>query len=65
MPEPGNEQEVSAMKGLTIRWDAELFARIEQAAKVLSEREHLDITMTDIIRRATRREVEEILGAVA
>jgi len=65
MTEPRNESEVSPPKGLTIRWDGDLYERIEQAARVLSEREHLDVNTTDLIRRAVRREVEEILSHAA
>lgn len=45
----------------TIRWDPEDWERIEEAAQLLGERQHLDLAAVDIIRSGTRRFVDEIL----
>lgn len=45
---------------LGIRWDAAELERLERAAELLSEREHFRVTMTDVIRRGTRRELDAI-----
>ena len=45
----------------TIRWDPADWDRIEEAAKVLAERQHMDLAAVDIIRSGTRRFVDEIL----
>lgn len=46
-----------------VRWDVADLEQFERAAKALSEREHFEVTMTDIIRRGARREAESILQA--
>jgi hypothetical protein len=52
-------------RGLTIRWDGELFQRIQEATQATNEREHLDLTVTGYIRRAVRRDVDLTLGNAA
>jgi hypothetical protein len=52
-------------RNFPVRWDGEDFARIEQAAARLNERDHTDHTPTDVIRMGTRRFVEEILAETA
>jgi len=54
--------ETTPDRGLTIRWDGDLFRRIEEATRVTNEREHLDLTVTGFIRRAVRKDVEVVLG---
>lgn len=49
-------------RGLTVRWPAADFERIEAAARLLGDREHIDITPTDIIRSGAIRRAEEILS---
>lgn len=46
---------------LGIRWDTSELDRLDRAAALLSEREHFRVTVTDVIRRGTRRELEAIL----
>lgn len=50
---------------LGVRWDVADIERFEEAAKRLTEREHFDVTVTDIIRRGARREAEAILQEAA
>ena len=52
-PEPRNH---------AVRWKAEDWARIEEAARVKGEQEHLQLTATDIIRSGALRFVAEILS---
>jgi hypothetical protein len=61
MPESSKPTETGS-RGHTIKWDRADLARIEEAARVLSEREHLDLNATDIIRSGARRFAEEILN---
>lgn len=49
----------------TVLWRPEDWERIEQAAKVISDREHIEVAPVDLIRGSTMRRVDEILGAVA
>lgn len=58
-----DQQEVTGppeSKVLGIRWDAADLERMERAAALLSEREHFRVTVTDVIRRGTRRELDAI-----
>lgn len=45
----------------TVRWDMTDWERIEEAARVLGERQHLDLAPVDIIRSGARRFADEIL----
>lgn len=47
-----------------VRWDRDVFARLERAAEVWSEREHLSLTVADVIRTGAIRRADEILSAV-
>lgn len=47
----------------TVRWPADEWERIEAAARRLGDREHIDITPTDIIRSGAMRRAEQILEA--
>jgi len=47
----------------TVRWPGEELAKIEEAARILSARQQLRITKTDIIRRGALREAAAILDA--
>lgn len=46
----------------TVRWMIADYEAIEQAAKVLAAREHIEITPTDIIRSGAIRRADEILA---
>lgn len=50
---------------LSVRWDSADVERFAEAAKTLSDREHFDVTVTDIIRRGARREADAILAEQA
>jgi hypothetical protein len=52
-PEPRNH---------AVRWKAEDWERIEEAARIKGAEEHLDLTPTDIIRSGALRFVAEILA---
>lgn len=56
------EQDRQAGRKHTVVWDPEDWQRIEEAARVKSEQEHMDLLAVDIIRSGTRRYVEEVLG---
>jgi hypothetical protein len=45
-----------------IRWLPDDWKKVEEAARVLGEREHLEITPTDIIRSGALRHAAEILN---
>lgn len=47
---------------LGVRWEIAEIDRMEMAAGLLTEREHFRVTVTDVIRRGTRREVDAILA---
>lgn len=49
----------------TVVWDPDDWQRIEEAARVKGEQEHMDLAPVDIIRSGTRRLVEEIIGTPA
>jgi uncharacterized protein (DUF1778 family) len=52
-------------RGLTVRWKIADYELLEEAARVLGQREHLSITTTDIIRSGALRRAEEILSQPA
>lgn len=62
MSDPRNEA-APPDRGLTIRWKLADWDRIEEAARLLGEREHISITPTDIIRSGALRRAEEILAS--
>lgn len=43
-----------------VRWNPADLERIERAAQILGERERLNLTAADIIRRGTMKEVDAI-----
>ena len=45
-----------------VRWEADDWARILRTAEVLGDRDHLNLTATDIIRSGTLKLVEATLG---
>ena len=45
-----------------VRWDREVFARLEQAADRWAEQAHLSISVADVIRTGAIRRAEETLG---
>lgn len=49
----------------TVIWRAEDWDRIEQAARAIQDREHVEVSPVDLIRGATLRRVEEILAGEA
>lgn len=53
---------IPEFKDHAIRWSREDWDRILHAAEILNEREHLDLTPTDIIRSGTRRYLDEFLA---
>lgn len=52
-------------KVLSVRFSSDDLARFKEAAKVLGEREHLDLLPIDIVRSGARRFATEILGEAA
>lgn len=58
MTEPGKATD----RPHTIRWDLSDWERLEEAARVLGERQHLDLAPVDIIRSGARRFADEILS---
>lgn len=60
-----NEVPPSGQRSHTIRWDDADMARLEEAARALTDREHFAVTITDIIRRGARREADAILTEAA
>lgn len=63
MTGPNKPSEAVESRSLTIRWPAEDFAKIEEAAKAKSEQEQYTVTPTDIIRSGALMRANEILGA--
>ena len=47
-----------------VGWEADEWARLLEAARVMSAQQHLDLGPTDVIRSGTRRFVDELLGRV-
>ena len=45
-----------------VRWDRETFDRLCEAAAVWSARDHLKLTVADVIRSGALRRADEILG---
>lgn len=62
MSDKDNEP-TQAERGLTVRWRVADLDRIAAAARALGQREHIDVTVTDIIRSGAIRRAEEILDA--
>lgn len=52
-------------KVLSVRFSPEDLARFKEAARVLGEREHLDLLPIDIVRSGARRFADEVLGDAA
>lgn len=50
-------------KKQTILWETDDWDRIERAAQVIADREHVECSPLNLIRGATMRRVEEILAA--
>jgi len=46
----------------SIQWRTADLVRIEEAARALEAREHISVSMTDVIRRGAIREAEVILS---
>lgn len=51
---------VEATVPRNVRWNPADLERIERAAQILGERERLNLTAADIIRRGTMKEVDAI-----
>ena len=47
----------------TVIWSGEDWERLEAAARVFGQREHMDVAEVDIIRSGARRLAEEILAS--
>lgn len=58
----GTVKESREERALTIRFDASDFELIQEAARVLGEREHIKSTPTDVIRGGAVRRAQEILA---
>jgi hypothetical protein len=49
----------------SIQWRVADLRKIEEAAEFLSAREHISVSMTDVIRRGALREAEALLAEAA
>lgn len=58
MPDTGKRE---PDKVTHIRWEPDEYERLDAAAQVLASREHLDLSVIDVIRAGTRRYVAELL----
>jgi hypothetical protein len=56
MPAPARQQ--PKPKAHQVWWDPEDWDGIEEATRILNERDHLDLNVTDIIRKGTRELVK-------
>lgn len=62
MTVPGKTDEPET-RALTVRWSADQFEKIEEAARVLAAKTGASATPTDVIRFGAVQRAEEILGA--
>lgn len=64
MADPVKHEESRGPKNHPVQWSAEEWARILKAAEIWGAREHLKLGATDVIRSATNRFVDEMIGPV-
>lgn len=64
MAEPSKAAAVEELEGKNhgMRWSGEDWRKMEDAAKAMSERTHIPVGPTDIIRAGAKRFADEILG---
>ena len=58
-----DDKETSLDKHHPVRWKRDEWNRISEAATILRDREHIEITPTDIIRSGAIRRADEIIEA--
>lgn len=66
MPEQEEKVTEVAWRPFTVRWEvghpSADWDRIQEAARRINAREHLDLTASDIVRKATRAYLDSVLG---
>jgi hypothetical protein len=63
MTEPRQTEEKASDDRIhSVRWDRAVFERLERAAEVWSERDHISVSAADVIRTGAIKRADDILG---